>query len=195
MEKSNQENSINKEEEINTESKVEKTEEGEEIVEFQTPEIKEEEPKQDKELESLKDALSESQNNYLRLRADYENFRRRNQEATIAARTDGMILAVESILPVIDSVDRAMAICVDDKSKEGLALIKKQISASLSQLGVQEIPTEGESFDPKLHNAVQRVEVEDASEVGKVLEVYQRGYEIHGKVIRYSMVKVGVEKE
>ena len=72
-------------------------------------------------------------------------------------------------------------------------LFKKQIEKSLSQIGVTEIPAEGQTFDHNLHNAVQRAEVEE-EDVGKVLEVYQRGYKIGNKVIRYAMVKVGVEK-
>lgn len=169
--------------------------EGEEVVSFNTEEmIKEEEPpKANPEIEALKDQLKAEKDNYLRLRADYENFRRRNQEATVAARKEGTAIAVEAILPAIDSIDRALGICSDEKSKEGLLLIKKQIETSLMQIGVTEIPAEGADFDHNLHNAVQRAEVEDA-EVGKVLEVYQRGYKIGDKVIRYAMVKVGVEK-
>ena len=177
------------------ENKKKATEKGEEeIVSFDTENlVKEEEPKKNPEVEALKEQLKAEKDNYLRLRADYENFRRRNQEATVSARRDGTAIAVEAILPTIDSIDRALGICTDDKSKEGLLLIKKQIETSLSQIGVSEIPAEGADFDHNLHNAVQRAEVED-DKVGKVLEVYQRGYKIGDKVIRYAMVKVGVEK-
>ena len=168
--------------------------EGDEVVSFNTEEMVKEEPsKVNPEVEALKEQIKAEKDNYLRLRADYENFRRRNQEATIAARKDGMAVAVEAILPAIDSIDRALGICSDEKSKEGLLLIKKQIETSLSQIGVAEIPAEGADFDHNLHNAVQRAEVEE-DKVGKVLEVYQRGYKIGDKVIRYAMVKVGVEK-
>ena len=169
--------------------------EEEEVISFDTEEmVKDQEPpKANPEVEALKEALRTEKDNYLRLRADYENFRRRNQEATASARRDGMANAVEAILPTIDSIDRALGICSDEKSKEGLQLIKKQIETSLSQIGVTEIPAEGAEFDHNLHNAVQRAEVED-EKVGKVLEVYQRGYKLGEKVIRYAMVKVGVEK-
>ncbi len=174
--------------------KQEKKVSEEEVVSFDTESmIKEEEPKKNPEVEALKEELKQEKDNYLRLRADYENFRRRNQEATINARREGTADAVESILPVIDSIDRALGVTVDEKSKEGILLIKKQIETALSQIGVTEIPAEGATFDHNLHNAVQRAEVDDA-EVGKVLEVYQRGYKIGNKVIRYAMVKVGVEK-
>ena len=176
------------------ENKKKTTKQGEEVVSFDTEElIREEEPKVNPEVEALKAELKTEKDNYLRLRADYENFRRRNQEAQITARRDGLANAVEAILPVIDSIDRALSISPDEKQKEGLLLIKKQIETSLSQIGVSEIPAEGAVFDHNLHNAVQRAEVED-EEVGKVLEVYQRGYKIGDKVIRYAMVKVGVEK-
>ena len=165
-----------------------------EVISFDTEGmVADETPKVDPELQSLRDALKQEQDNYLRLRADYENFRRRNQDAMINARRDGVASAVEAILPVIDSIDRALGFCTDEKSKEGLLLIKKQIETSLSQIGVTEIPAEGSAFDHNLHNAVQRAEVE-GDLVGKVLEVYQRGYRIGEKVIRYAMVKVGVEK-
>ena len=176
------------------ENKKKASKQEEEVVSFDTEEmIREEQPKVDPQVEQLTQELKAEKDNYLRLRADYENFRRRNQEATVAARRDGTANAVEAILPIIDSIDRAFNICADEKSKEGLLLIKKQIETSLLQLGVTEIAAEGADFDHNLHNAVQRAEVEEA-EVGKVLEVYQRGYKLGDKVIRYAMVKVGVEK-
>ena len=176
------------------ENKKKASKQEEEVVSFDTEEmIQEEQPKVDPQVEKLTQELKAEKDNYLRLRADYENFRRRNQEATVAARRDGTANAVEAILPIIDSIDRALGICADEKSKEGLLLIKKQIETSLSQLGVTEIAAEGADFDHNLHNAVQRAEVEEA-EVGKILEVYQRGYKLGDKVIRYAMVKVGVEK-
>ena len=166
----------------------------EEIVSFDTEGmVEEEKPKANPEADALREELKQEKENYLRLRADYENFRRRNQEATINARRDGLADAVEAILPIVDSIDRALGVTVDEKSKEGLLLIKKQIETSLGQIGVTEIPSEGADFDHNLHNAVQREEVE-VDRVGKVLAVYQRGYKVGNKVIRYAMVKVGVEK-
>ena len=176
------------------ESKKKETKAEEEVISFETDaKIEDEKPKANPEADLLREELKKEKDDYLRLRADYENFRRRNQEATIAARKDGMADAVTAILPVIDSIDRALGSVTDEKSKEGLQLIKKQIETSLSQLGVTEIAAEGETFDHNLHNAVQRAEVEEA-DVGKILEVYQRGYKLGSKVIRYAMVKVGVEK-
>jgi len=176
------------------ETKTEKKNKAEEVIDFDTDSmIKEEEPQKNAEVLKLQNELEKEKADYLRLRADYENFRRRNQEATVKARQEGKADAVEAILPAIDSVDRAMKMCADEKSKEGLQLIKKQMENSLAQIGVTEIEAEGKPFDHNFHNAVQRAEVEE-SEVGKVLEVYQRGYKIGDKVIRYAMVKVGVEK-
>jgi len=166
----------------------------EEVVSFDTDaKIEEEAPKANPEADLLREELKKEKDDYLRLRADYDNYRRRNQEATLAARKEGTADAVTAILPVIDSIDRALGSVTDEKSKEGLNLIKKQIETSLGQLGVTEIASEGEIFDHNLHNAVQRAEVDEA-DVGKILEVYQRGYKIGNKVIRYAMVKVGVEK-
>ena len=178
----------------NENKKKQAKEQEEEILSFETDaKIEEEAPKANPEADLLREELKKEKDDYLRLRADYENYRRRNQEATSAARKDGMADAVTAILPVIDSIDRALGTVTDEKSKEGLGLIKKQIETSLANLGVTEIAAQGETFDHNLHNAVQRAEVDEA-EVGKILEVYQRGYKIGNKVIRYAMVKVGVEK-
>ena len=167
----------------------------EEIVSFDTDDmVKEQEaPKESPELIALREEVAKAKDDYLRLRADYENFRRRNQEATIKARVDATADAVETVLPVIDSIDRAMKICTDEKLTEGLLLIKKQFETALSQLGVTEIEAEGVAFDHNFHNAVMKAEAE-GEDVGKVLDVFQRGYKIGNKVIRYAMVKVGVEK-
>ena len=171
-----------------------KNEVKEEVVSFETDaKIEEEKPKGNPEADALREELKKEKDDYLRLRADYENFRRRNQEATLNARKDGTADAVEAFLPAMDSIDRALQITMDEKAKEGLLLIKKQMESSLAALGVTEIPAEGAQFDHNLHNAVQRAEVEE-EEVGKIIEVYQRGYKLGNKVIRYAMVKVGVEK-
>ena len=177
------------------ESKTEKKKPEETVVDFDTEGMirEEEAPQESPEVTALKAELEKEKENYLRLRADHENFRRRNQEATVRARQDGTADAVEAILPIIDSIDRALKMCADDKSKEGLLLIKRQIESSLGQIGVTEIEAENVPFDHNLHNAVMKEEVEE-DRVGKVLEVYQRGYKIGSKVIRYAMVKVGVEK-
>jgi len=166
----------------------------EEVISFDSEELLQKDaPIDTSEVVALREELAKEKDSYLRLRADYENFRRRNQEATIRARQDATADAVEKILPVTDSLDRALKICEDEKVREGLILIKKQFETSLEQLGVTEIKAEGEVFDHNFHNAVMKGEVE-GDEVGKVLEVFQRGYKIGNKVIRYAMVKVGVEK-
>ena len=181
--------------EENKTKKKQQTKPEEEIVSFDTDEMirEEEAPKEATELTALREELAKSKDDYLRLRADYENFRRRNQEATIKARVDATADTVETILPVSDSIDRALKITTDEKLREGLLLIKKQFETALSQLGVTEIEAEGVPFDHNYHNAVMKAEVE-GEDVGKVLEVFQRGYRIGNKVIRYAMVKVGVEK-
>jgi len=176
-------------------SKKNSPETEEEIVSFDTEEMirEEEPPKEPAEMTALREELAKSKDDYLRLRADYENFRRRNQESTVKARVDATADAVEAILPVSDSIDRALQITTDEKLREGLLLIQRQFETSLSKLGVTEIEAEGTPFDHNYHNAVMKAEVE-GEDVGKVLEVFQRGYKIGNKVIRYAMVKVGVEK-
>ena len=178
------------------EKKTEKTtEEKEEIVSFDTDDMvrEEEPPKESPEVTALREELAKAKDDYLRLRADHENFRRRNQEAVGKARQDAVSDTVETMLPVADSIDRALKICTDEKLTEGLLLIKRQFETALSQLGITEIEADGVPFDHNFHNAVMKAETE-GEDVGKVLEVFQRGYKLGNKVIRYAMVKVGVEK-
>lgn len=163
----------------------------EELVSFDVKDsVKEEEIAVPSLEQCLQQELDEQKSNYLRLRADFDNFRKRNSDSSEKAKVDGIALAVTIILPVMDSIDRGLGMCTDDKSKEGLQLIKKQMESALNNLGVTEIKAEGQNFDPNYHNAVQKCE--DAENAGKVVEVYQRGYMLKDKVIRYAMVKTAV---
>ncbi|MCL2631293.1 MAG: nucleotide exchange factor GrpE [Firmicutes bacterium] len=135
------------------------------------------------EIEQIKDSM-------LRCRADYENYKRRNQETAKIERENGLIEAILSFLPALDSVNQALAIMgeSDAKVSEGLNLIKKQITSSLTKFNIAEIPALGEIFDPNLHNAIMTEE--DKENSGKITAVFQNGYLFNGKVIRYALVKV-----
>ncbi len=123
-----------------------------------------------------------------RLQAEFDNFRKRNAESVKLARQDGGNEMIVAMLPILDSVDRALSMITDESTKVGVNLIGKMILDVFGKYGVKEIDAQGVEFDPSLHNAV--MQVEDAQNAGKVVEVMQKGYTRNGKVIRYAMVKV-----
>ncbi len=126
-----------------------------------------------------------------RSQADFQNFKRRNQTARADGYADGICESVEAILPVIDNLERALAAAQpEDPLANGVAMTLKMLFDSLKKFGFEEVPALGEDFDPEKHNAVMR---EQGEEPGKVLEVFQKGYKVKDKIIRYAMVKVSVE--
>ena len=142
----------------------------------------------------LTEKLAESEDKYLRLYAEFENYKKRTQKEKDARYADAVIDAVAEILPVLDNLDRALSVEVtseDAKSfKEGVEMTKKQMIDSLTKLGVTEIKALGEEFDPNLHNAVMHTEDENVTE-NTVVEEFMKGYTYkEERVVRYSMVKV-----
>ena len=129
-----------------------------------------------------------------RTQADFANFRRRNQQIRADAYDDGLREALTALLPVIDNLQRALDAAREagDESPlaQGVSMIEKQLLEETSKLGMEEIPALGEKFDPELHNAVMRSE---EGEPGTILEVFQKGYRVKGRIIRHPMVKVAVE--
>ena len=126
-----------------------------------------------------------------RSQADFQNFKRRNQTARADGYNDGLCDAIEAMLPVIDNLERALAAAQpDDALASGVQMTLKMMMDGLAKFGFEEVPALGEDFDPEKHNAVMR---EQSDEPDKVLEVFQKGYRVKEKIIRYAMVKVSVE--
>jgi len=123
-----------------------------------------------------------------RIQADFDNYRKRNNDSVKTARLEGNNEVIINLLPVADSIEIALKVIPDEKSREGVSLIFKQLQTLFKKYGISEIDAQGESFNPDLHNAV--MQVEDEANSGKVIEVLQKGYMRDGKVIRYAMVKV-----
>ena len=130
-----------------------------------------------------------------RVQADFQNFKRRNQTARSDGYEDGVREAIAAMLPVIDNLERA--IDAAEKSGEGQSALAdgvkmtlKSMLESCGRFGLEELPSEGCDFDPEIHHAVMR---EQTDEPGKVLEVFQKGYKVKDRIIRYAMVKVSVE--
>lgn len=143
----------------------------------------------EKELADANVKLAESDDKYLRLAAEYDNFRRRSQKEKESVYTDAYSDAMKELLPVLDNLDRAVG-CEDAAAlKEGLALILKSFNESLAKMGIEEIKALGETFDPNFHYAVMHVD-DEAYKEGEIVEVFQKGYTRGERVIRYAVVKV-----
>lgn len=138
---------------------------------------------------ALTDA-AEANDKYLRLAAEYDNYRKRTQKERDALYTDAFADAVTALLPIVDNLDRAVAFATDDSElSKGILMLKKQTEEVLLKLKVEEIPSDGAQFDPALHNAIMHEEDENSPE-NTVSATLQKGYRIGDKVIRYALVKV-----
>lgn len=142
----------------------------------------------EEKITELEAALAEMNDKYLRMAAEYDNFRRRSREEREAAYSSAMTDTVVEILPIIDNLERAAKFDDGEKVREGLKMIAASITAVFSKLGVEEFGTVGDKFDPNLHNAVMHEEDESDKE-SEITEVFQKGYKRGGKVIRFAMVK------
>ncbi|MBO5203683.1 MAG: nucleotide exchange factor GrpE [Clostridia bacterium] len=148
--------------------------------------------KAEEEIAALEAKLSEADDKYMRLYAEYDNFRRRSQKEKEGTYADAYIDALTQILPVLDNLERAAAFGTDDAEHplaKGLELTLKSFSETMEKMGVAEIPALGEKFDPNVHNAVMHVDDETLGE-NEVVEVFMKGYIRGDKVLRHSMVKV-----
>ncbi|MBR2667985.1 MAG: nucleotide exchange factor GrpE [Oscillospiraceae bacterium] len=134
--------------------------------------------------------LEEQKNQYLRLLAEYDNYRKRNQKERDHLYADGMASAVLALLPVYDNLERALQHeTTDEAYRKGVEMTMNQLRESLQKLGVEEIPALNEPFDPAVHNAVMHVEDESLGE-NTIVEVFQTGFRTADRVIRFAMVKV-----
>ncbi len=148
-----------------------------------------------RELEEAKKSLAEAQeradeleDKYLRMAAEYDNYRRRAREEKDALYADAAGDVLTALLPVLDNLERAAAAEGDAEDlRRGVKMTLTQFEAALEALGVTEVPCE--HFDPTLHNAVSHIEDEARGE-GEIVEVLQRGYRKGDRVLRYAMVKV-----
>ena len=143
------------------------------------------------ELEEAKAKEQELRDRYIRLSADFDNFRKRSAKENEAKYLDAKADTLKQLLPVVDSFERAAAHEADggDQSTEGYRLIYSQLKAILEKNGVEEIKALGETFNPNLHYAVMHVE-DDAFGPDTVCEVFEKGYRMGDRILRFSTVKV-----
>ena len=142
------------------------------------------------ELEEKDNLLKEKEERYLRMYAEFENYKKRTekekQNTALYAKAD----VVEMLLPVIDSMENAIVIeTADENLKQGISLMFEQVRIFLEKNGVEEIGKVGEEFNPELHDAISIQEVENANS-GEIISVFRKGYKIKDRIIRHAMVIV-----
>lgn len=140
-------------------------------------------------IQCLKDENETLQNNYLRLKADLDNIRRRTQMELAEVRQTASEGLISRLLPVLDNLERAVLAGAENEGwKKGVEMVLRQFREVLAEDGLEPIPAVGQIFDPQVHEVVL-TEPADAPE-GTILLEMQKGYTLNGKVIRFSMVKV-----
>jgi molecular chaperone GrpE len=143
----------------------------------------------DSKIIELTNQLEQERDKFLRLFAEFDNFKKRTQKEKENLYYDSICDCIKQILPISDNLERALTSGGDFETlKKGLTMVLTQLNSGLTNLGVEEISTEI-PFDPNLHNAVMHIE-DDEAEQGKIVETFQKGYKIKDKIIRYAMVKV-----
>lgn len=150
--------------------------------------VKKELQKTKEELEAQKEQATSQNDRYLRMMAEYDNFRKRAAAEKDATYNSALTDVLTEILPVIDTLEMAVKYSTEsDSLKKGVEMTLVKFKEVLDKLGVTEV--DAKTFDPNLHNAVMHVEDEQYGE-GEILEVFQKGYKKGDKIIRYAMVKV-----
>ncbi len=162
-------------------------------------ETKEEAPAGEKQTEAAKEAPADGKpagevaalnDKYLRLLAEYDNYRKRSQKEKDALYGDIKANTLKDFLPVYDNLVRALAQPTEDEAyKKGVEMIMTQFNKTLEKLGITEMDCLGQKFDPAFHNAVMHVEDAEKGE-NEIVEVFQKGFMLGDRVIRFAMVKV-----
>ena len=141
-------------------------------------------------IDELTSQLAEANDKYLRLYAEYDNYRKRTTKEKMEAYGDATCRCIAEILPVIDSFERAIeAECTDESYKSGMQMIYTNFIDVLKKIGVTEMEALGNEFDPNLHNAIKKTEDENFGE-NTICEVFQKGYMFNDRVIRHAVVAV-----
>ena len=143
----------------------------------------------------FEEKLAAEKNDYLKLMAEFETFRRRNTEEKMNLVATASADTIKGLLPVLDDCERAMAMLAessDEAAKQGTALIYNKLMAYLKTCGLEVIEAKGKKFDTDFHEAVAQFPVPEEDKKGLVFDVVQTGYLLGGKVLRYAKVVVGI---
>lgn len=177
------------------EKKTPETEENEKLEQTEAEDIAEaaEEKPEPTAEEKLTEELKAEKEKYIRLYAEYDNYRKRTSAEKLQIYDDATARAIKEILPMADSLTQAMAHFdgkdVPEEFSKGIEMIAQQLKASFEKLKVEPYGEVGDTFDPELHNAVSMTQDESLPE-NSVSAVYQKGYKVGDKIIRHAMVVV-----
>ena len=141
------------------------------------------------QLESANAELAAEKDKYMRMIAEYDNYRRRTAKEKDGIYADAYADALKGILPILDNLERAVGVGEAEALQKGLAMTLKGAEDALSKMGVTAFGAKGETFDPEKHNAVMHIEDEQYGE-SEITEVYQKGYAKGDKILRFAMVIV-----
>ena len=164
-----------------TEKSKSKTEKKSKKLEGQIAEL-------ERQLEEKNAEIAAQNDRYLRMMAEYDNFRKRSAKEREGIYADAYADALTSILPIIDNLERAVGFTEADQVQKGVEMILKSAGDVLSKMGVEAFGAKGDIFDPNMHNAVMHIDDEEHKE-GEIVEVFQKGYKKGDKIIRYAMVQ------
>lgn len=144
----------------------------------------------------LEATVAKDKDDYLRLMAEFDNYRRRTSQEKIELVSMASVETIKGLLPILDDCERALKVLLESKdsdaAKEGTELIYSKLMGYLKSKGLAVIEALDQTFDTDLHEAVAQFPVEDESKKGKVFDVVQTGYTLNGKVIRFAKVVVGI---
>ncbi|WP_293974581.1 nucleotide exchange factor GrpE [uncultured Ruminococcus sp.] len=170
-----------------TTAEAENTAESEKVEETKDKKSK----KDDEKVKKLEEELAAQKDKYMRLAAEYDNYRKRTANEKLSLYDDATAKAVTELLPVADSVRMALdnLANADPEIVKGIELISNQLDKSFEKLKIESFGKIGDEFDPNLHNAISKVESEELGE-NTIAQVFQTGYKIGDKIIRHAMVQV-----
>ena len=150
----------------------------------------------EKKIADLEEKVAKDKDDYLRLMAEFDNFRRRTSQEKLELVSMASTDTIKGLLPVLDDCERALKVLMEsndsDAAKEGTELIYSKLMGYLKTKGLAVIEAMGETFDTDLHEAVAQFPVQEEDKKGKVFDVVQTGYTLNGKVIRFAKVVVGI---
>ena len=166
-------------------AKKEKKQENAEVEQIQDAE-----PVQEEQVNPWEEKYNCEHDSYLRLAADYDNFRKRTAKEKEQSYSNGKADAVEKLLPVYDNLERALNQPTEDEAyKKGVEMTMTQLVGILAGLGVEIFGNVGDAFDPNIHNAVMHTE-EEGIEENTITQVFQKGFKMGEKIVRFAMVQV-----
>ena len=148
------------------------------------------------QVEELEAKIAKDKDDYIRLMAEFDNFRRRTSQEKLELISTASAETIKGMLPVLDDCERALKVLLEsndsDAAKEGTELIYSKLMGYLKSKGLAVIDAMGQTFDTDLHEAVAQFPVQEEDQKGKVFDVVQTGYTLNGKVIRFAKVVVGI---